>query len=99
MSAAAIDTNVLNSLFDNQKRLDDVFDSIFDDDNYFIISSVCSTLSENHCSTYNPDRSHTPKPNPVRDSLLTIKEQCPYFFMLPIVLEIAAIYFVVTQLL
>lgn len=98
MSAAAIDTNVLNSLLDNQKKLDDVFDAIFDDDNYFI-SSVCSTPSESHGSTYNTSRSFTPKPSPVRDSLLTIKAQCPYFFMLPIVLEIAAIYVVVTHLL
>jgi hypothetical protein len=98
MSAAAIDTTVLNSLFDNQKRLDDMFDSVFDDNNY-LISSVCSTLSELNCSSYNAERSHTPKPSPVRDSLLTIKEQYPYFFMLPIVLEIAAIYILVTQLL
>lgn len=98
MSAAAIDTTVLNSLFDNQKRLDDMFDSVFDDNNY-LINSVCSTLSEHHCSSYNAERSHTPKPSPVSDSLLTIKEQYPYFFILPIVLEIAAIYVVVTQLL
>ncbi len=98
MSAAAIDTTVLNSLFDNQKRLNDMFDSIFDDNNY-LISSVCSTLSEHHCSSYNADRSHTLKPSPVSDSLLTSKEQYNYFFMLPIGLEIAAIYVVVTQLL
>jgi hypothetical protein len=35
----------------------------------------------------------------VRDSLLRVKEQTPYFFMLPIVLEIATIYFVVAHLL
>ena len=98
MGAAIIDTNVLNSLFDNQKRLDDVFDSIFDDDNYFI-SSVCSTPSESRCPTYNTSRAYTPKPSPVRDRLLTVKEQYPYFFLLPVVLEIATMYVVVSHLL
>ena len=28
----AIDINTLDSLFDNQKKLDDIFNSIFDDD-------------------------------------------------------------------
>jgi hypothetical protein len=35
----------------------------------------------------------------VKDSLLRVKENSPYVFMLPIVLEIAAIYFVVANLL
>lgn len=98
MSAAVIDSNVLNSLFENQNKLDDLFDSIFDDDNYFICS-VSSSQSESHCSAHNASRSFTPKPSRVRESLLTIKEQCPHFFMLPIVLEVAAIYFVVSNLL
>jgi hypothetical protein len=98
MSAVAIDRNALNSLFENQNKLDDLFDSIFDDDNYFI-SSVSSSQSESHYSAYHSDRSITPKQSPIRESLLAIKEQCPHFFMLPIVLEIAAIYFVVSNLL
>lgn len=98
MSAAVIDSNVLNSLFENQNKLDDLFDSIFDDDNYFI-SSVSSSQSENLYVASSPTRSITPKQSRVRETLLTIKEQSPYFFMLPIVLEIAAIYFVVTNLL
>lgn len=98
MCAAAIDRNVLNNLFDNQKKLDELFDSIFDDDNY-LISSVSTLQSENHCSEYNASRSFTPKQSRVRESLLTIKEQCPYFFVLPVILEIAAIYFVMTNLL
>lgn len=95
MYAATIDRHALNGLFDNQKKLDDLFDSIFDDDNYFI-SSASSSQSY---SAPKVTRSFTPKPSPVRDSLLRVKEQTPYFFMLPIVLEIAAIYFVVGQLL
>jgi hypothetical protein len=97
MYAATIDRHALNGLFDNQKKLDDLFDSIFDDDNYFI-SSTSSSQSESLYSM--PSRAHkfTPKPSPVKDSLLRVKENSPYVFMLPIVLEIAAIYFVVSHL-
>lgn len=98
MYTAAIDRNALNGLFDNQKKLDDLFDSIFDDDNYFI-GSVSSSQSENLYPASGIGRSFTPKQSRMKESLLTIKEQCPYFFVLPIVLEIAAIYFVVTNLL
>ena len=98
MSATTIDPLVLNSLFDNQKRLDDVFNSIFDDDTCFV-SSVYSSPSESHGSTYYTSRSFAPKPSPVRNSLLTIREQHPYIFLLPILLEIAAIYLVVTNFL
>lgn len=98
MSAAVIDSKVLNSLFENQKRLDDVFDSIFADDSYFI-SSVCASQSESHCSTYDESPSFMPAPSRMRESQLTIKVQRPYFFVLPIVLEIAGIYFLVVNLL
>ncbi|AEG02601.1 hypothetical protein [Methylomonas methanica] len=98
MSATTIDRNALNGLFDNQRKLDDLFDSIFDDDNYFI-SSVSPSPSRNRCATSSADGSFTQKQNKVKESLLTIKEQSPYFFMLPIVLEIAVIYFVVTNVL
>jgi hypothetical protein len=96
MSAAAIDGNVLNSLFENQKKLDDLFDSIFDDGDYFI-SSVSSSRSENLYVASSARRSITRKQSRVREYLLTIKERSPYFFVLPIVLEIAAIYLVVAN--
>ena len=32
-----------------------------------------------------------------QESLLVVKQQCPHFFVLPVVLEIAVIYFVVTN--
>ena len=95
MYAATIDRHALNGLFDNQKKLDDLFDSIFDDDNYFI----SSTITSQPYTVPKATRTFTPKPSPVKDFLLRIKEQTPYFFMLPIVLEIAAIYFVVAHLL
>ena len=98
MYAATIDRNALNGLFDNQKKLDDLFDSIFDDDNYFI-SSASPSQSGHPYSSAKVTRSFTSKPTPVRDALLKVKEQSPYAFMLPIVLEIAVMYFVVTHLL
>jgi hypothetical protein len=98
MYTAAIDRNTLNGLFDNQKKLDDLFESIFDDDNYFI-SSVSSSQSENLYATSAASRSFTPKQSRIKESLLTIKEQSPYFFVLPIIIELTAIYFVVTNLL
>ena len=32
MTAATLDLDTLDKLFDNQKKLDDIFSSIFDDD-------------------------------------------------------------------
>jgi hypothetical protein len=40
MTTVAIDIDVLNELFDNQKKLDDIFSSFFDDDS--ILSSSVS---------------------------------------------------------
>lgn len=96
MYTAAIDGNVLNGLFDNQKKLDDLFDSIFDDDNYFI-SSASSSSSAEKC--YSAERQYSPSSSRVTESLLEMKSRSPYFFMLPIVLEVAVIYFVVANLL
>lgn len=100
MYATAIDRSALNGLFENQKKLDDLFDSIFDDDNYFI-SSVSPSQSERQSkhSAYSPSRNVTPKQSRITDSLLEIKERHPYVFILPIVLEIAAIYCVVVNFL
>jgi len=39
MTAAAIDLDTLNELFDNQKKLDDIFGSLFDDDSCLTASS------------------------------------------------------------
>lgn len=96
MYTAAIDGNALNGLFDNQKKLDDLFDSIFDDDNYFISSASSSTPAE---SRYSAERQFSPRPSRVTESLLMIKSQSPYFFVLPILLEVSVIYFVVANIL
>ncbi|MCK9607755.1 MAG: hypothetical protein M0R33_15035 [Methylomonas sp.] len=98
MYSAAIDRNALSGLFDNQKKLDDLFDSIFDDDNYFISSSP-SSQSESTYSAYCPNRSIQSSQSRVTKSLLAVNNQHPYFFLLPIVLEITVIYFAVSNFL
>lgn len=96
MSTAAIDTHVLNSLFDNQQRLEDVFNSIFDDDSYFIGSDY-STAAGTASSADAPSRSCPSKPNRVSDSWQTFNKRYHRFYLLPVVLEIAAIYWIVAH--
>jgi len=81
MYVTAIDKNALNGLFDNQKKLDDLFDSIFDEENFLFTSS--SGANTKHSAIAEP----------------LLKAQNPYLFMFPIVLEIAAIYLVVSNFL
>lgn len=97
MSAATIDRNVLNGLFDNQKRLEDLYDSIFDDDNYFIASS--SWQSDSVYPEPRANQSTSPRQGRTRELVLATKEQRRYVFLLPIVLEIAAIYLLVANFL
>ncbi|PPD30174.1 MAG: hypothetical protein CTY19_16325 [Methylomonas sp.] len=100
MYTAAIDGHALNGLFDNQKKLDELFDSIFDDDNYFI-NSTSSSLSSTQSSyaAYDKGGRFESRHGRVTESLAMMKHQSPYFIFLPIVLEITAIYFIVTNLL
>ena len=98
MSASAIDRNALNGLFDNQQKLDDLFDSIFDDDNYFI-SSTSSSASVPSYSVNEVSYAQSQQSRRFQESLLLVKQHNPYFFVLPVVLEIAVIYFVVTNFL
>ena len=98
MNTVAIDRNTLNSLFDNQKKLDEIFDSIFDDKNYFIDISSPPSQTVSRGSAINADNRILSESRDVKESGLAIK-QTPFFYVLPIVLEIAVIYLVVTNLL
>lgn len=97
MSTVAIESNMLNGLFDNQKKLDELFDSIFDDDNYFISTTSSSSQSESRHSAYEVESQYSVSSS-VKKSPLAIKQN-PLSYVLPIVLEIAAIYLIVTNLL
>lgn len=97
MNTVALDRNTLNGLFDNQKKLDDLFDSIFDDDNFFINSSPASSQSKSRYPDFDAETQRLYGGN-VKGSSLAIKHN-PFHYALPIVLEIAVIYLVVTNLL
>ncbi|OQW67950.1 MAG: hypothetical protein BVN35_20145 [Proteobacteria bacterium ST_bin11] len=99
MNAINLDRNALNGLFENQKKLDDLFDSIFDDDNFFISSAPASVQTPIHHPELKVE--HPPPAydrSKVIESLYTIKHH-PLFFVLPITLELSVFYWVVTHLL
>ncbi len=98
MNTVAIDSNTLNSLFDNQKKVDAMFDSIFDDNSYFIDISSPSYQAGSRESAFSVENRISYGNTDVKESLLAIKRN-PLFYALPIVLEIAVIYLVVTNLL
>lgn len=96
MRACAIDGNALSGLFDNQQKLDDLFDSIFEDDNYFISSSASSvsiTSDQGGEINFMPIQPSSW----LRASRSSVKQYWPYGYVLPLALEIAVIYFVVTH--
>ncbi|MGR9117170.1 MAG: hypothetical protein ACU85E_15535 [Gammaproteobacteria bacterium] len=99
MSNVAIDRNTIKDLFENQKKMDELFDSIFNDDNYFIDSSYSSSQTGSRYSTSDVESKFSYGEDSVKKSFLAIRKNNPYYFVLPIVLEIAAIYLVVTNLL
>lgn len=98
MNTVAMDRDILNGLFDNQQKLDELFDSIFNDDNYLINSSPSSSQSVSHAPTFEVESQFSKGGGNVNELLLAIKLN-PYFYVLPIVLEIAVIYFAVINLL
>ncbi|BCG62378.1 MAG: hypothetical protein methR_P0019 [Methyloprofundus sp.] len=88
MTTAAIDVDLLNELFDNQKKLDDVFNSMFDDDSF--LSSPASTYSAKSSSRqakqYDEDFSLS-----TQNSLGANKTNNITHVVLPVALEIAII--------
>jgi len=91
MNAIALDRNALNGLFDNQKKLDDLFDSIFDDDNFYISSTPVSVQSVARNPEFKAERPVAYRGHPVIESLDAMKHH-PYFFLLPVTLELTVIY-------
>ena len=94
MTTVAIDSDTLNILFDNQKKLDDIFDSMFDED--LLISSstsfndkaVDNAQNKNHCSedlSFNSDD----------DELFVKKRRSVISLVTPVVMEIALIYYAI----
>jgi hypothetical protein len=97
MSRVAMNSEILNGLFDNQKKLDELFNSIFDDNNFLINCSSSSTQSVFVSPAYEAEKHFLSSGGNVKELLLAIKHN-PYFYVLPIVLEMAVIYLVVINL-
>jgi hypothetical protein len=94
MSAEAIDLDMLNKLFDNQKNLDNVFSSIFDDEPVISTTSLPSDelifdggswdddkgFNFNNSASFNTDEAYSQKKNNLPIAIISV------------VLEIVAIY-------
>lgn len=97
MNTVAMDRNTLNGLFDNQRKLDDLFDSIFDDENFFITATPSSSLSSSRSAAFDSESQSLYGRN-ANSSISAIKQN-RFHYVIPIILEIAVIYLVVTNLL
>ena len=91
MVAAAIDLDTLNNLFDNQKKLDDAFDLMFNED--LLISSSVSLNDKAYGNTqkkkhYSEELSFDPE-----GDFFVQNERSAIGFVIPVVLEIAVIYY------
>lgn len=98
MNTVAMDRNTLNGLFDNQKKLDELFDSIFDDENFFINASPSSSQSASRYSNFDAEAQLSYGGSNVKESLVAINRN-PFYYLFPIALEITVIYLLVTNLL
>jgi len=87
MTSTTIDLDALNDLFENQKKLDDIFSSFFDED-----SALSTTLSNEQKSTNNLYSNDDFSFNPTDKTTVKTKQNIVYF-VLPVVLEIAALYY------
>ncbi|NOR79228.1 MAG: hypothetical protein GQ529_00105 [Methyloprofundus sp.] len=89
----AIDINALDSLFDNQKKLDDIFNSMFDDDldSDFSIN-IHSSESFEQKSSLDIHSTENFSAN-IGNEMLVQKKQVIPNFVIPVLLEIAVIYY------
>jgi len=94
MATAAIDANMLNELFDNQKNLDDIFNDDFFLDGPMItgdVSSETSILKEELEFNSNKDMSfNSVNKYFLKDRRLIIT------LLVPVILEVAAIFFCIS---
>ncbi len=94
MTTAALDLDALNNLLDNQKKLDDVFSSIFDDDNFLSSSIFDEKEFEDNDQEYSQDLY-------TNEDLSFNTEDKDFFhnkrsltnFLIPVVLEVGVIYY------
>jgi len=94
MTTATIDVDTLNNLLDNQKKLDDIFDSIFDED--MLINNLISF--EDESSDQDISDNSEEFSFDFDDDIIEPKKRSVIGFVLPIVIEIAAIYYAIVYL-
>lgn len=87
MTTAAIDIDILDELFENQKKLDDVLNSFFDDDSFL------TSLDDDNVSETSPQKDFSLDSD---DQLLDQENHSIFRIIVPLVVEIAAIYYGVT---
>lgn len=96
MNSTTIDASALNSLFDKQKKLDDIFSSMFEEDEFnFINNSVSNNDQVIESSSWDDDKSPYNEDLSInsRNDTLEQKKQSITHIVLPLVLEITAIYY------
>lgn len=99
MNSTTIDASALNSLFDKQKKLDDIFSSMFEEDEFnFINNSVSNNDQVIESSSWDDDKSPYNEDLSInsRNDTLEQKKQSIIHIALPLVLEIAAIYYAIS---
>jgi hypothetical protein len=89
MTTVAIDSNLLNELFDNQKNLDAIFN-----DDFFLDGPMIAGDSASESSTLEDDLNFNSSidisPNPVNKSFLR-DNRLIFSLLVPVILEVAAI--------
>ena len=96
MTTAAIDLDTLDKLFDNQKILDDVFDSMFDEDPFLSSATSFSDYAKKESAraqaTRNNLHAYEELTFTVETTSFSQRTRNFAYFILPVI-ELAAIYY------
>jgi len=93
MTAAAIDLNTLNELFDNQKKLDDIFGSFFDDEFLLSASSYDEPTPKKYTQPNKQASYSVENPSVSPEDEITFKSRSAISLIIPVLGEIAIIYY------
>ncbi|BCG63140.1 MAG: hypothetical protein methR_P0831 [Methyloprofundus sp.] len=91
MTTAAIDIDTLNELLDNQQKLDDIFSTAFDDDDFL----TCSMASTKHGSGESSLAVQQGKR--AGATILVQESKSKVYLVMPVLLEIATIYYCIVN--
>jgi len=93
MTAAAIDLNILNELFDNQKKLDDIFGSFFDDEFLLSASSYDEPTPRKYAQESNQTSDSVAVSSVNTEDEVTFKSRNILSLVIPVLGEIVIIYY------